>query len=117
MDFTGERVVPGQVDADLWQEHVSRYEFARRWIKPGAHVRDVGCGAGYGAAILAASGAERVLGLDISSEAVEWARAHYQASNLQFKQSDCTEMLDFNETFDLIVAFEVIEHLERPEMF
>src|ERR1022692_1534706 len=110
MDFTGERVVPGQVDTDLWQEHVSRYEFARSWIKAGAHVRDVGCGAGYGAAILAASGAAKVLALDISAEAVEWARAHYQAPNLQFKQADCTEMLDFDAAFDLIVAFEVIEH-------
>ena len=117
MNFTGERVVPGQVDADLWQEHVSRYEFARSWITPGAEIRDVGCGAGYGAAILADSAAARVLALDIDTEAIEWARAHYQAPKLRFKQADCTEMLDFDGTFDLIVAFEVIEHLARPEMF
>ncbi len=29
-DFTGERVVPGLVDVDLWNEHISRYTFAAR---------------------------------------------------------------------------------------
>lgn len=117
MEFTGERVVPGQVDADLWQEHLSRYVYARNWIKPGADVRDVGCGTGYGSAILAASAARRVLALDIDAESIAWARDRYRAPNLEFKQADCREMLDFDASFDLIVAFEVIEHLEHAETF
>ena len=30
MNFTGERVIPGEVDADLFNEHWTRYLFAAR---------------------------------------------------------------------------------------
>ena len=32
-EFTGERVIPGQVDVDLWNEHFSRYAFAREFAR------------------------------------------------------------------------------------
>lgn len=107
-EFTGERVLPGQVDADLLNEHLSRYAFARRFAQ-GRLVLDIGCGAGYGSALLAEV-AERVTGLDASSDAVEYAREHYQRANLSFAQGDATEI---SGRFDLITAFEVIEHLEN----
>ena len=52
IEFTGERVVPGQVDADLWNEHLARYAFAAP-LAPGKRVLDAGCGSGYGSAELA----------------------------------------------------------------
>ena len=51
-EFTGERVIPGQVDADLLNEHLARYAFAVR-LAGGKRVLDAGCGAGYGSAELA----------------------------------------------------------------
>ena len=27
-EFTGERVIPGEVETDLWNEHFARYAFA-----------------------------------------------------------------------------------------
>ena len=56
VEFTGERVIPGQVDADLLNEHLARYAFAARLAR-GKRVLDAGCGAGYGAAELARIGA------------------------------------------------------------
>jgi hypothetical protein len=47
-EFTGERVIPGQVDADLWNEHFARYLFASRLAR-GRRVVDLGSGSGYGA--------------------------------------------------------------------
>jgi SAM-dependent methyltransferase len=121
MDFTGERVVPGQVDADLWQEHVSRYEFARHFLRglnrAGPQVLDAGCGAGYGAALLAQDPANDVTGLDASGEAVAWAREHYQAPNLRFTQGDVTALPELDASYDLVMAFEVIEHLLDAESF
>jgi SAM-dependent methyltransferase len=121
MDFTGERVVPGQVDADLWQEHVSRYEFARHFMRDGnqasVRVLDAGCGAGYGAALLANDPNNDVTGLDASAEAVAWAGEHYQASNLRFAQGDVTALRDPDASYDLVTAFEVIEHLQDAEGF
>ena len=62
VEFTGERVVPGQVNDDLWSEHVARYAFARRF-SAGKSVLDAGCGTGYGSAELARS-ARDVAGID-----------------------------------------------------
>ena len=49
IDFTGERVIPGEVNSDLWAEHFARYAFAARFAT-GVRSLDVGCGAGYGTA-------------------------------------------------------------------
>ena len=110
VEFTGERVIPGQVNDDLWSEHVARYAFARRYGE-GRRVLDAGCGVGYGAAELAQS-ALHVTGLDISPEAVEFARVNYPIPNLRFVVSSCTATPFPKNSFELVVAFEVIEHLQ-----
>lgn len=107
-EFTGERVVPGEVDRDLFNEHLSRYAFARRYAEH-RRVLDLGCGTGFGAALLAEV-AEQVTGVDVSLDAVEFARNHYQAPNLTFEQADAAAAS--TRRFDVITAFEVIEHLE-----
>src|SRR5258706_8727062 len=115
MEFTGERVIPGEVDADLWQEHVSRYLLARSWVT-GARVLDAGCGTGYGSALLAETAAE-VIGLDRASEALDYARAHYPGRNLAFKQGECCPLPFADGEFDWVIAFEVIEHLPDADAF
>ncbi len=110
-EFTGERLIPGEVDIDLLNEHMARYHFAVRLAR-GKRVLDAGCGAGYGSAELA-DVAETVTGIDIAPEAVEYARAHYALHNLSFEQASCTQLPYGDGVFDLVVAFEVIEHLEK----
>src|SRR5215468_4689112 len=109
-EFTGERVIPGQVDIDLLNEHMARYTFAARLAR-GKRVLDAGCGAGYGSAELA-RWAQSVAGVDLSSEAVDFARENYPLPNVRFEQGSCTALPYAAESFDLVVAFEVIEHLE-----
>ena len=106
-EFTGERVVPGLVDADLYNEHMARYEFALQFVK-GVRVLDAGCGSGYGSAVLAGE-ADSVRGIDISDEAIEFARFNFTAPNLDFQLGTCSSLPP--GPFDVIVAFEVIEHL------
>src|SRR3954454_10243994 len=86
-EFTGERIIPGEVDVDLLNEHLARYSFAARLAR-GKRVLDAGCGAGYGSAELARI-AESVVGVDVAAEAVEHAREHYPRHNLSFEQASC----------------------------
>ena len=109
-EFTGERLIPGEGNVDLLNEHLARYTFASRLAR-GKRVLDAGCGAGYGSAELAEAALE-VVGMDVAPEAVDFARAHYQAPNLRFEQGSCVAMPHAEASFDLVVAFEVIEHLE-----
>lgn len=108
-EFTGERIIPGQVEADLWNEHAARYWFAQQYA-PGRRVLDAGCGAGYGAHRLSAL-ASSVTALDVAPEALAHAREHYSRDNLRFVQGSCSAPPFAARSFDLIVCFEVIEHL------
>jgi SAM-dependent methyltransferase len=114
-EFTGERIIPGKVDVDLLNEHVARYTFAARLAR-GKRVLDAGCGAGYGSAELAQA-ADSVIGVDRAAEAIDFARAAYGLPNLRFEQASCEALPHPGGTFDLVVAFEVIEHLDHWREF
>ena len=114
-EFTGERVVPGEVDADLWNEHFARYAFAARLSRK-KRVLDAGCGTGYGTRELARSAALAV-GVDISADAIEYARQHYVRANVRFLRASCEALPLASACFDLVVSFEVIEHLKEWQAF
>jgi SAM-dependent methyltransferase len=121
-EFTGERVIPGVGDDDLFNEHLARYRFARHFLsRMGARgaALDAGCGTGYGTAQLAeiASAGWLVTGFDVSAEALAYAREAYGQTGVRFLQASCENLPFADGCLDLIAAFEVIEHLERwPEM-
>jgi SAM-dependent methyltransferase len=108
-EFTGERIIPGEVDQDLLNEHMARYAFAARFAG-GKRVLDAGCGAGYGAAELAQT-ALAVTGVDVSADAIAYAREHYRLPNLRFEEASVTALPQADASLDLVVSFEVVEHL------
>jgi SAM-dependent methyltransferase len=115
VEFTGERLIPGQVSDDLLNEHMARYVFAAR-LAGAKRVLDAGCGAGYGSAELAHVAAS-VIGADIAADAIAFARENYRLPNLHFERASCEAFPHPDGNFDLVVAFEVIEHLESWREF
>ena len=112
MDFTGERYVPTE-GGEIRHEHFHRYA----WVAPlvaGKSVLDVASGAGYGSALLARTAAS-VVGVDISAEAVEHARAAYSQANLSFMEGSAASLPLADGSFDVVVSFETIEHLLEQE--
>ena len=107
MEATGERLVPQASDPDLRNEHLARYRFAET-LAAGKRVLDAGCGVGYGAAALAGVGAS-VYALDRSDEALRHGRDAYP--EVFFVRGDCTALPFSDDSLDLVVALEVIEHL------
>jgi len=116
MKVTGERCILGESGALLEKAHLARYEFALQYLVD-KKVLDMGCGSGYGTDLMASIASE-VIGIDISEEAINCDRQRYKQENIKFYVGDVTN-LDFLEDrqFDVIVSFEVIEHLTDCAQF
>lgn len=114
LDFTGERFTPECV-REIWYEHWHRYAMVRAWAR-GRRVLDAACGEGYGSALLAQV-ADSVLGLDVDPAAVAHARERYAAAaaNLRFDQADATRLQLAPGSFDLVVSFETLEHVQAQD--
>ena len=110
-----ERIVPDETEPGIVALHLKRYEFARTWCD-GMHVLDAGCGVGYGSAFLAQT-ASRVVGVDQSEEAVAYARRRYGRPNVEFAIGDLLALDRPDAAFDVVCAFETIEHLRDQEGF
>jgi ubiquinone/menaquinone biosynthesis C-methylase UbiE len=110
-----ERIVPDDEPSGIVALHLKRYLFALPYCA-GKVVLDAACGAGYGSAELAGV-ATRVVGVDVDEKAVEYARSRYGGDNVEFEAMDVAA-LEFDSTsFDVVVAFEAIEHVEDGSAF
>jgi SAM-dependent methyltransferase/uncharacterized protein YoxC len=114
LENTGERFLPGATNsAEIAYDHLTRYRLAERYVS-GKSAIDLGCGAGYGTYSLAKV-ARRILGVDLSMEAIFHAAERYQAPNLRYEVGNVVSLPYEDESFQVAVSFEVIEHLEHPE--
>jgi SAM-dependent methyltransferase len=110
-----ERIVPARTSPGILALHLKRYEFARGWCES-ADVLDAGCGVGYGSAYLAET-ARKVVGVDRSAEALDHARREYSRPNVEFVEGDLLELPLPKAAFDVVCAFEAIEHLDDQRGF
>lgn len=101
-----------RIERELWWYHGRRRTcqlLLRRHLGPSSERRvlDVGCGTAYSFGMLREFG--QVQGVEPSAEALAWCRQN-GVEGVQQAQADA---LPFeNETFDLVTALDVLEHLE-----
>lgn len=107
LSLLGENITP-DVPNDLYQAHASIYQFFAPFCA-GRRVLDIGCGAGYGAALLAREAAE-VLAFDLDPRNVRYARRRYRAPNLRYEIGDALAFPD-RGAFEVITSSNVFEHL------
>jgi 2-polyprenyl-3-methyl-5-hydroxy-6-metoxy-1,4-benzoquinol methylase len=118
--FSGERQTAfwrGDIDA----AHKARYGFAALFLPPEGHVLDAGCGVGYGTQFLARQTPASFLAFDACQEAVDYANTVYHSENIRYTCVSAggfvdQHLLKCQNTFDLIVAFEFLEHILSPEL-
>ena len=102
----GERVNP-DFPGENFINHRKVYLFFSQLV-PNKIVLDVGCGTGYGTAILAERAAQ-IIGIDNSNSAISFAKRRYP--KVDFRQMNAQQLRFPDAFFDLIFSSENFEHL------
>lgn len=97
--------------------HFFRYLKASDYIEDGDLVLDIACGVGYGTNMLSSeSNANSVIGVDIDAKTIGYAEKAFSNQRTQFKCASALDRTLFqSESFNKIVSFETIEHVEEDE--
>jgi len=113
---TGERQVGAQLE-DIRADHLARYMWAAERVKKTDRVLDAGCGVGYGAHMLSRV-CKSVLAVDSDGDAIDFAQERWSSPNVEFRVGNLhSPDFEENQKFNVVVAFEIIEHLVRPNLF
>lgn len=112
-DTHPERFDPDTMGGLIKADHEARYRWAAQAVA-GRRVLDAGCGVGYGTRILADAGAARVVGIDRSQEAIAAARPRL-GDRADLVVGDLHDLPCDAGSFDAVVCFEAIEHVDDPE--
>jgi 2-polyprenyl-3-methyl-5-hydroxy-6-metoxy-1,4-benzoquinol methylase len=95
--------------------HLARYQFASG-LASGKVVADIACGTGYGTEIISRDGkALKAIGVDIDEQAIAYASARHRRHNVEFLCTPGDETNIPDQTIDLVVSFETLEHVPNDD--
>jgi SAM-dependent methyltransferase len=100
----------------IQKDHRSRYYFAAEQLNGSEQILDLACGVGYGAYILGVKARSKVVGVDLSEQAINYAKKHYSYPSVDYRRQDAREMVSVDR-FDGLVSFETLEHIEDEVSF
>jgi ubiquinone/menaquinone biosynthesis C-methylase UbiE len=103
-----------RVTTEALEMSYSRYRFARDFCA-GGDVLEIGCGAGQGLGYLAKR-ARKVVGGDVTANLLRTARTHY-GDAIPLIRLDAERLPFASASFDVVLLYEAIYYLNRPEAF
>lgn len=87
-----------------------RYRFCNRYIE-GKTVLDIPCGVGWGTSLI--KKALFIVGIDISVEAVAYAKKNYEKKNRKFFPGDMRAIPLKDNSMDVVICLEGFEHVDE----
>ena len=116
LEDTGERlIVDVHKNTIMYGEHIGRYKSVISAVS-GRVVLDIASGSGYGSYELAKT-ASKVIGVDVDQDAIDYAKAKYKKPNLKFIKSNGLRIPLDDNSVDMVVSMETIEHIEDDRAF
>ena len=99
------------IEERRFKDHIERYLFVRRFVY--GTVIDLGCGIGYGSRLIVDNpDVKMVVGYDICEETIQYANHNFKKDKVIL-----TSNIDNLVKSDVLIAFELIEHIEDPKEF
>lgn len=89
-------------------------EQIRRHIGYRSEVLDMGCGAGFLANDLALAG-HSVTGIDLSTSSLKIAESRDKTRTVRYQQGDVYQVPFPRESFDVVAAMDLLEHVSDPQ--
>lgn len=100
---------------NLFNRHLASYIFSLAYINKKKSVLDLGCSDGYGSFFIAEK-TKKTIGVDNNENAITEAQKKYNSPELTFMVGDALSLLWENE-FDLVVSFQVVEHIQDVNLY
>lgn len=89
---------------------IERYRFCNKYIQ-NKKVLEVPCGVGWGTSML--KEAREIHAVDISEEAISYAKINYKKKNITFELGDMTHLKYDDKCFDTVICLEGYEHVPK----
>ncbi|HRS05618.1 MAG TPA: class I SAM-dependent methyltransferase [Candidatus Ratteibacteria bacterium] len=97
----------------LHANHIKSYDFVAPFCKD-KRVLDIGCFIGYGESRIF-SQAKEIIAIDSDDDAINFAR-NRSIPGVKFEKAEATSLPFLDDTFDIIIAFQLIEHIPPDEV-
>ena len=116
-DYSKVTEVPGvKASSEQIERLVNRYKFAEQFCE-NKDVLEVACGSGQGLGYLAKK-SKRVVGVDVEPENLKYAQDYYKDRNkIELQLMDAHQLKFEANSFDVVILYEAIYYLEKPDRF
>jgi ubiquinone biosynthesis O-methyltransferase len=106
--FCAKQIAPSTINFNELTEQVLQQ------IIKDKKILDVGCGEGFGSHFFSMLGAN-VVGIDLHEGIITYANEKYSKKNCTFQVMDVTNLSFQDNSFDIVIGMDILEHIEKPE--